>query len=103
LSAAAPPFLQFLSLFINRIEIDKILNNSLCDTVNYAPSYLIKNRYGIFYFQYRIPTKLLEYSKGKKLVRVSLRTRIRRDALNHARMLRIIMDKLTNQFFNSPE
>ena len=73
------------------------------DTVNYPPSYLIKNRYGIFYFQYRIPTKLLEYSKGKKLVRVSLRTRIRRDALNHARMLRIIMDKLTNQFFNSSE
>lgn len=73
------------------------------DTVNYPPSYLIKNRYGIFYFQYRIPADLLKYSNGKKLVRVSLRTRIRRDALNHARMLRLIMDKLAKQFFNSAE
>ena len=73
------------------------------DTVNYPPSYLIKNRYGIFYFQYRIPTKLLAYSKGQKLVRVSLRTRILRDALKQARMLRTIMDKLANQFFTSTE
>ena len=73
------------------------------DTVNYSPSYLIKNRYGIFYFQYRIPTRLLAYSKGQKLIRLSLRTRILRDALKQARMLRTIMDKLANQFFTSTE
>lgn len=73
------------------------------DTVNYSPSYLIKNRYGIFYFQYRIPAKLLAYSNSQKLVRLSLRTRIRRDALMQSRMLRTIMDKLANQFFNSTE
>ena len=73
------------------------------DTVNYSPSYLIKNRYGIFYFQYRIPTRLLAYSKGQKLIRLSLRTRILRNALKQARMLRTIMDKLANQFFTSTE
>jgi integrase len=71
--------------------------------VNYSPSYLIKNRYGIFYFQYRIPTRLLAYSKGQKLIRLSLRTRILKDALKQARMLRTIMDKLANQFFTSTE
>lgn len=55
--------------------------------MNYSPSYLIKNRYGIFYFQYRIPTRLLAYSKGQKLIRLSLRTRILRDELKQARML----------------
>jgi len=73
------------------------------DTVNYSPSYLIKNRYGIFYFQYRIPAKLLAYSNSQKFVRLSLRTRIRRDALMQSRMLRTIMDKLANQFFTSTE
>jgi hypothetical protein len=73
------------------------------DTVNYSPSYLIKNRYGIFYFQYRIPAKLLAYSNSQKFVRLSLRTRIRRDALMQSRMLRTILDKLANQFFTSTE
>jgi len=71
--------------------------------VAYSPSYIMKNRYGVFYFQYRIPKKILEFSNGKKLFRVSLRTKIRRDALKRSRMLWILMDKLARQFFNSPE
>jgi integrase len=73
------------------------------DTVTFSPSYLMKNRYGIFYFQYRIPSKFLKIAHGRKLFRVSLRTRVRREALKQARKWAILMDKLANQFFDSPE
>jgi hypothetical protein len=71
--------------------------------VTFSPSYLMKNRYGIFYFQYRIPSKFLKIAHGRKLFRISLRTRVRREALRQARKWSILMDKLALQFFGSPE
>lgn len=71
--------------------------------MTFSPSYLMKNRYGIFYFQYRIPTNFLKITSGRNLVRFSLRTRVRREALKQARKWSILMDKLALQFFNSPE
>lgn len=71
--------------------------------MTFSPSYLMKNRYGIFYFQYRIPSNFLKIANGRKLIRISLRTRVRRDALKQARKWSILMDELALRFFNSSE
>lgn len=48
------------------------------------PSYLTLNRFGIYYFQYRVPEYQLNLHGGRKLIRKSLRTRDRRLALSLA-------------------
>ena len=70
-----------------------------------TPSYITKNRLGIYYFQYTIPSIILKSigQTGKQLFRKSLRTRNRRDALKKSRFLWLIMDKLSDQYFSSPE
>jgi len=48
------------------------------------PTYLTLNRFGIYYFQFRVPDYQLYLHGGRKLIRKSLRTRDRRLALRLA-------------------
>ena len=48
------------------------------------PTYLTLNRFGIYYFQYRVPEYQQNLRGGQKLIRKSLRTRDRRLALRLA-------------------
>ena len=68
-----------------------------------CPSYITKNRCGIFYFQYRVPTHFLRNGVRRKLFRLSLLTRDRREALKKARKWSIRMDDLATRFFKTPE
>lgn len=72
--------------------------------MNSAPSYITKNRLGIFYFQYVIPSIIYHpiNIQKKKVFRKSLRTRDRRQALRMARIMWLIMEKLTNKYFKDP-
>ena len=67
-----------------------------------SPSYITKNRLGIYCFQYVIPIlrPIIEVKSSKKLFRKSLKTRVRREALKHARLLWLIMDKLSEKYFD---
>ena len=69
-----------------------------------SPSYITKNRCGIYCFQYAVPSTIYQIGKNqpKKLFRKSLHTRERREALKHARILWLIMDKLLNKYFEDP-
>lgn len=72
--------------------------------MNSSPSYITKNRLGIYCFQYAIPSIIYKNGKNqpKKLFRKSLRTRERREALKQARILWLVMDKLINKYFDDP-
>ena len=59
-----------------------------------SPSYLSKNRCGIFYFQYRVPTRFIQGTNSRKLIRVSLHTREQREAIKFARYWSFFVDKL---------
>ena len=56
------------------------------------PSYLVKSRHGIWYFQIQIPKKLQKNSK-RKLFRKSLKTANRKSALSQARHWWVLMEK----------
>ncbi len=70
-----------------------------------APSYITKNRLGIYYFQYCVPSTLLinKVTSIKRVFRKSLHTRNRSLALKKSRILWLIMDKLKLQFFDDHE
>lgn len=65
-----------------------------------TPSYITKNRLGIYVFQVRNPS---HFSHTKKLYRKSLKTRNRREALAMARKLTIIWDELKARHFDDEE
>ena len=59
-----------------------------------GPSYLTKNRFGIYYLQLRVPLHIRQNRPGcQKLIRKSLRTRNRREALRLARRLVVWMEQ----------
>ena len=60
----------------------------------YSPSYLHKNRYGIFHFRCRIPISIRkEYNLKKVEIRKSLGTGNRTEALRLSRILWVEMEK----------
>lgn len=70
------------------------------------PSYITKNRFGIYYFQYSYTDTQNSNSdslKKRKLLRKSLRTRNKNDALLHAKHLWILMTKIYKKYFTNPE
>jgi len=69
-----------------------------------SPSYITKNRLGIYCFQYAIPSIIVKTGQNqlKQLFRKSLHTRNRREALKQARFLWLIMDKLADKYFRDP-
>ena len=64
------------------------------------PSYLYKNRYNIYYFQWRFPKHLIH--NNKLFFRKSLRTKNKSDALKQVRMWMVIMDKTAKYLFDHP-
>jgi integrase len=71
--------------------------------VTSSPSYIVKNRHGTYYFQYRLPKQVQTASNSQKLFRISLRTKVRREALKQSKRWSIVMDELTSRFFDDPE
>jgi integrase len=71
-----------------------------------APSYLYRNRYGIFYFQRRIPEHLRVLKGGSSspvFVRISLRTRNTKEALIKARRMSVKFDAIAKQYFETED
>lgn len=77
-----------------------------CDTMRKIfANYLTKNRLGIYYFQVRIPTKIIaaEGSERKKrLFRKSLRTRDLATAVLIAKNIWAIMSVVNKEFIDNP-
>jgi len=70
------------------------------------PTYITKNRLGIYYFQYSYTDEensQFGSSVKRKLIRKSLKTRIKRDALLHAKHLWLLMNKIHKKYFQNPE
>ena len=65
-----------------------------------VPRYITQNRLGIYYFQYRIPTKI--FNNSKCLFRKSLKTRHFSEAISLSRYVWVIMDSLNKKFFSDP-
>jgi len=69
----------------------------------HTPSYITRNRLGIYLFQMKLPATLrCQITNNKVLFRKSLKTRSRNHALKHARFLAVIMDNLSKKYFNEP-
>ena len=65
------------------------------------PSYVTKNRLGIYIFQYKIPEYFRRVNPSLGwTVRKSLHTRNKRKAIQEAKILSIMMDELAKQYFN---
>lgn len=71
---------------------------------SHIPLYLTQNRLGIFYFQYRIPSKLqLSHNQtAKQLFRKSLKTKNQSEAVFLSRYYWLIMNTLNKKYFNNP-
>ncbi len=70
----------------------------------HTPSYITKNRLGIYLFQIKLPTTIRCHISTKKvLFRKSLKTRNRNHALKLARFLVVIMNHLFKKYFDDPE
>lgn len=68
------------------------------------PTYLTKNRLGVFIFQFRNPISIVnQCTNVKALFRVSLSTRDYRVALSAARYWRVKMQNLIEKYFDDPE
>ena len=68
-----------------------------------TPSYITKNRLGIYYFQYLIPRDVsYSQNRGKCFFKKSLRTRNRSEALEKSRFLCVIMTSINKKYFKNP-
>jgi len=69
-----------------------------------APSFLYRNRCGVYCFQRRVPEHFRQgASPLPAFIRTSLSTKNRILALAKARKLSVMFDELAQQYFNSPE
>lgn len=69
-----------------------------------TPSYISKNRLGIYYFQYLIPRDTsYAQNRGKCFFRKSLSTRKRSEALEKSRFLSVLMTSIHKKYFNNAE
>ena len=69
-------------------------------------SYIVKNRFKIYYFQYSYTEPSLftqEQKPRKKLFRKSLKTRNKSEAIIKARYLWLIMELIYKKYFKDPE
>ena len=68
-----------------------------------TPSYITKNNFGIYIFQYRFCTKVRRsYPDIQQLFRRSLKTKCKREALQRSRRWMMVMDELTYRLLNDP-
>ena len=71
-------------------------------SVNTNPTYLVKNRFGVYYFQRRIPLNgPKRYPSLTKLVRLSLRTKSKKEALRLVRLLLVMWDLRAKKYFKT--
>jgi integrase len=72
--------------------------------MNRNSTYITKNRLGIYYFQYTIRfSRNFDETVSKYLLRKSLKTRNKREALLRARYLWILMETINKKHFKSSE
>ncbi len=62
-----------------------------------APTYLYKNRHGVFYFRVVIPKKIQQYFTHKREIKRSLRTENKHVALKLSRLYMVDFDKLLTE------
>lgn len=69
-----------------------------------GPTYLIKNRLGVYYFQRRLPAGIAgRVSLFSSFLRLSLRTKKKPEAIVLARTIAVMWDMRAQQFFKSEE
>lgn len=69
-----------------------------------TPSYITKNRLGIYFFQYLIPRDIsYAQNRGKCFFRKSLKTRNRSEALEKSRFLCVLMTSINKKYFKNAE
>jgi len=72
--------------------------------VNSSPTYLVKNRFGVYYFQRRLPLDVQKRSPSlTKLVRLSLRTKSKKEALRLVRLLLVMWDSRAKKYFKTED
>ena len=64
----------------------------------YTPSFLVKNRFGTFYFRYLIPKSFSGYSDKRIEIRRTLKTNLRSVAVERARRLLVSVEALITDF-----
>lgn len=73
-------------------------------SVSSKTSFLIKNRFGVYYFQKRVPQTFLKRSpRLPKLVRLSLGTKSIKVAIKLARLISVMWDLRAQQYFKDEE
>jgi integrase len=66
--------------------------------------FLVKNRFGVFYFQKRVPNCYLIKSPSlPKLVRLSLETKSKKDAIKLTRLILVMWDLRAKQYFKDEQ
>ncbi len=65
---------------------------------HYTPSFLIKNRFGTYYFRYLVPKKFTGYSDKRFEIRRSLGTNLRSLAVERARRLLVSIEALITEY-----
>ena len=72
--------------------------------MNSNSTYLVKNRFGVYYFQKRLPLHALKKNPDlPKLVRVSLNTKSKKEALRLAMLVAVMWNLRSQQFFPDEE
>lgn len=69
----------------------------------YTPTFLIRNRFGTFYFRYLIPKKFSGYTDKRIEIRRSLKTNLRSLAVERARRLLVSIEALISDFYMREE
>ena len=64
----------------------------------YTPSFLVKNRFGTFYFRYLIPKKISGYTDKRIEIRRTLKTNLRSIAVERAQRLFVSVEALITDF-----
>ena len=66
--------------------------------------FLVKNRFGVYYFQKRVPNCYLIKSPSlPKLVRLSLETKSKKDAIKLTRLILVMWDLRAKQYFKDEQ
>ena len=66
--------------------------------------FLVQNRFGVFYFQKRVPNCYLFKSPAlPKLVRLSLGTKSKKEAIKLARLISVMWDLRAQQYFKNEQ
>ena len=68
--------------------------------MNSSSTYLVKNRFGVYYFQRRVPLRVAkQFLSIPKLVRLSLNTKSKKEALRKVRLILVMWDLRAQEYF----